>query len=139
MLARTDQVAVAVTGLAAYRAGFEFTVSMRYREPHPPANIGPADDLHLGIRFNDGRKVANFGRGPETVPVGSEPTGLVLRSTGMGGGLHVRSWGYWLWPLPPFGALTFVCEWPAFGIPETSVNIDGQLILEQAKHSIHLW
>jgi len=35
--------------------------------------------------------------------------------------------------------LTFVCEWPAYGIPETRAAIDGQLILDAARHSIQIW
>ena len=35
--------------------------------------------------------------------------------------------------------LEFVCEWSAFGMPETRAVIDGQLVLDAAGQSIRLW
>jgi hypothetical protein len=35
--------------------------------------------------------------------------------------------------------VTFVCEWAAYDISETHAGIDGQLILDAARHSIQIW
>jgi hypothetical protein len=35
--------------------------------------------------------------------------------------------------------MAFVCEWAAFGIPESRVEVDAQLILDGAAGSIPLW
>jgi len=37
-----------------------------------------------------------------------------------------------MWPLPPPGPLSFVCEWPAAGIPLSRAQIDGQSIIDAA-------
>jgi hypothetical protein len=50
-----------------------------------------------------------------------------------------RSRTYWVWPLPPAGPMTFVCEWTAFGIRETRTEVDTKLILDAAAQSIKLW
>jgi len=44
-----------------------------------------------------------------------------------------------VWLLPPTGPLTFGCEWAACDMPETRADIDGQLILDAARHSIQIW
>jgi hypothetical protein len=35
-----------------------------------------------------------------------------------------------MWPLPPPGPLSFVCEWPAAGIPLTRAQIDAQALID---------
>jgi hypothetical protein len=44
-----------------------------------------------------------------------------------------------VWPLPPAGSLEFICQWPVYGIGETRIGIDGQLILDAARRSVQLW
>jgi hypothetical protein len=89
----------------------------------------PEEMLRIGVQFADGSKATNtsefhHGDGPPPAPV--------LRTGGGGGG--DRSWhqNEWVWPLPPPGPLTFVCEWPAAGIALTRSEIDAQLILDAA-------
>ncbi len=43
-----------------------------------------------------------------------------------------------MWPLPPSGPVTFVCEWPAFGINESHSDIDAQFILDVAARATQL-
>jgi hypothetical protein len=54
---------------------------------------------------------------------------------GLGGS---RSWDYELWvrPLPPSGPLGLLCQWPAKGIPETRVDLDGAAILQAASRAV---
>ena len=61
-----------------------------------------------------------------------------LQSRG-GGTSHSQLFQWWVWPLPPAGPLEFICQWPVYGIGETRVGIDGQVILDAARRSVQLW
>jgi hypothetical protein len=148
VLARNDRVAVALTKLAAYPVGFEFELVVltadeeeygldpmlggRVRHPGMPRADPEQSMLRFGIEFADGRRVTNLeGRFPcrDDEP----PTEPVLRPGGgsSSGGSEWRQ-DMWIWPLPPAGPLTFVCEWPAAGIPFTKTEIDAQPLLDAA-------
>jgi hypothetical protein len=147
VLARTDEVAVAVTGLSAFSTGVEIFMTARIRpsagrpEQHLPG--GPRDlaasrqSFRFGLQFSDGGKAAGSPggrRGHDT-----EPTGPVLYPFAGGGGPHSFVSRWWAWPLPPAGPLEFVCEWPAFGIAESRIEIDAGLVLDAARRSVRLW
>ena len=141
LLGRADQVAVAITSLAAYSTGFEIFVAARIRpdDRGPGGRLGPGhESFRLGMQWPDGSKVIGdhrrHGPGPDT-----EPDAPILNPYAFGGGPRQRFSRWWAWPLPPPGPLEFVCEWPALGIPETRVSIEAQLILDAAVHSIRLW
>jgi hypothetical protein len=148
VIGATDQVAVAVTGLSAFSAGVEIFLTARIRpsarhaEEHLPG--GPRDlaasrhSFRFGLQFSDGGKATGRPGGgrPEH---GSEPAGPVLYPFAGGGGPHSFVSRWWAWPLPPAGPLEFVCEWKAFGIAESRVGIEAQLILDAARRSIRLW
>jgi hypothetical protein len=143
LLGRTDQAAVAITSLAAYPTGFEIFLTSRIRlSPEggpgvPRDNIGPWRSLRFGLLLADGTKIiADRGGHPER---DAEPAGPILVPQAFGGGRGLGFSRWWAWPLPPDGPVEFVCEWPAFGIGESRVTLDGQLILDAARHSIHLW
>jgi hypothetical protein len=147
LLARTDSVAVAVTGLSAFSAGIEIFLTARIRPSagHPEEHLpgGPRDlaasrrSFRFGLQFSDGAKAAaSPGDRPDR---DSEPAGPVLYLFAGGGGPHSFVSRWWAWPLPPAGPLEFVCEWPAFGIAESRAAIDAQLILDAAGHSTRLW
>jgi hypothetical protein len=144
LLGRTDQVAVAVTGLSAFSAGFEIFLTARIRpstdNPDEHLRGGPRDlaaarrSFRFGLQFSDGGKVAaSPGRGRPDHD--SEPAGPVLHPFAGGGGPHSLISRWWTWPLPPAGSLEFVCEWPDFGISESRVGIDAQLVLDAARRS----
>jgi hypothetical protein len=137
---RTGAVTVAVIGVWAFRAGFEFWVSARFQHTQPPASgeMAPQESVYLGVQFADGRKAANFGRGPELAQ-GAGPAGIALSPRGFGGGLRHRDWSYWVSPLPPAGLVTFVCEWAAAGISEAQASLGAHLIVEAARRSVPLW
>ena len=111
-------------------------------EQHLPG--GPRDlaasrrSFRFGLQFPDGSKAAGTPGGgrPDR---DSEPAGPVLYPFAGGGGPHSFVSRWWTWPLPPAGALEFVCEWRAFGIPESRASIDARLILDAARRSIQLW
>jgi hypothetical protein len=138
LLARTEAVAVALTAIWAFKAGFEFWIKAQFRHDGPALETCPDDQsLHVGLQFADGRRVANVGNVSE--PAGSVPAGLILSPRSSGGGRRHRNRSYWVWPLPPAGPLTFVCEWAAFDIPEQRAEVDGQLILNAAQRSVQVW
>jgi hypothetical protein len=141
MIGRTDRVAVAVTGLSAYAEGFEVFVTARIRPPGAAGEHESRPDrgaiwrsFRLGMLLSDGRKVFAEHGGH-----GTEPTGPVLRAYMSGGTLRTHISRWWAWPLPPAGPLEFVCEWAAFGMPESRAVIDAHLILDAAGQSTRLW
>ena len=138
---RSGQAALAITGIAAYAGGFEFFLARRIRPGTPGLDQDPTpemrrrrQDFPISVRFSDGRTAVS-GR-----PSGdSEPTGPILQPRGGGGTSHSQLLRWWVWPLPPAGSLEFICQWPLYGIGETRVSIDGQLILDAARRSVRLW
>ena len=139
-LGRSEQAAVAITGMSAYSNGFEIFVTALIHPGRPGFGAETPDggllahEPQISLQLSDGRTVAS-GR-----PHGdSEPTGPVLRLRGGGGTSHYRHSRLWAWPLPPSGSLEFVCHWPALGTRDTGVGIDAQLILDAAGRSVRLW
>lgn len=145
VLAQTDKVAVCVGRLAAYPTGFEFDVVTmtgdeedvdpwlfhpRRRLQHGAADEIPPEMLRLGVQFADGSKATNTTRFHH----GRQPpaSGPVMHPGGGGGGGGGWRQTQWVWPLPPPGALTLVCEWPAMNIPLTRSELDAQAILDAA-------
>jgi hypothetical protein len=152
VLAHNDDAAVLVAGLLAYGSGFEFAVAAILRVParhdglfeamHPRVRPGDPPEpefLRFGLRFADGRATANLPGRPAPVLNDPASAGPVLVQQGGGGDARRYDLKQWVWPLPPPGPLTFVCEWPRWGIPETSVEIDARLILDAAARSHELW
>lgn len=126
-LGRTEQVAVGITGMSAYAAGFEIFVTARIRSdgdpgdrmPETPPGLAAARrSFRFGLQLSDGGKVLGQlgGRRPDQE---SEPAGPILRSFMGGGGPRSFFSRWWAWPLPPAGPMEFVCEWPTYGIAET--------------------
>jgi hypothetical protein len=142
---RSEQAAVAIIGIAAYAGGFEFFLARRIRpgtlgldeDPTPEMRrrrLGEPEEFPISVQFSDGRQaVSGRPRGD------SEPTGPILQSRGGGGTSHSQLFQWWVWPLPPAGPLEFICQWPVYGIGETRVGIDGQVILDAARLSVQLW
>jgi hypothetical protein len=152
VIARTDETVVALAGIHAYRAGFDFglclrlrTVSAREEQQFPylldraPVGGDPLPDelFRFGVQTADGRKATNLDR-PSYDP-DQEPDRLVLNQHGGGGGGSAWDMQYWVWPLPPAGPFAFVCEWPARSIAESRAEIDAGLILEAAGRAVTFW
>jgi len=154
ILARTDDVVVAILGAAAYPTGVELTLAIRRRTFDPyehhlsdpfelhgrPGEPLPPDRLRFGVQFADGRKATTvdalgaFAAAPDATP--EAPT--LVPGHGSGGG-GVWDMELWLWPLPPEGPIAFVCEWPSEGIELTRVEIDAEPILTAAALAEPLW
>ena len=166
LLARTDEIAIVVSGIFAYPAGFAFTLIAfnRWDPPRLPMELldGPSrfrhgaekrDLLQFGIAFSDGSKVTNESwrppsrlRGATTTYSSPLPTAksqrpsdsALVRRGGSGGG-RVTNQGYWCEPLPPPGLIQFVCEWSARGIDECRFEFEADQLLESAKRASPLW
>ena len=145
VLARTGDVALAISNGLAYPNGFTFTLTVLLREPNDRAMhhwhmARELDDdvLRFGVRFADGSKATTFDMRRH---YGSEhaPAGPVLMPRGGGGGGRSWSTGYWIWPLPPPGPFAFVCEWPGYRIAQTEVEIDTAPIHDAAARAETLW
>lgn len=145
-LGRSEQAAIAIIGIAACTQGFEIFMARCLRPDGPgldqdptPAmlrrrNTGPLSRPFFSLLFSDGRTAVSDGPRGE-----SEPAGPILRAHGGGGSSHSQFLRWWAWPLPPAGPLEFICQWPMYGIAETRVGIDAQLILDAARRSVRLW
>jgi hypothetical protein len=94
----------------------------------------PERFLRLAVQFADGGLATNLDGWTD------EPSPPMLTGH-RGGGGGDRRWdtGYWVWPLPPPGPVTFICEWPAYGIAESRSEIDGRLILDAAGRARQIW
>ncbi|MFG1650624.1 hypothetical protein ACGFIE_11885 [Micromonospora sp. NPDC049275] len=151
VLVHTDRVAVAISGLLAYPAGFEFSVTAVLRTPDRRVDLMhhhrvgywagqpvPADFLRVGVQFADGSTVTNMDRRSPT-PLDAEPPGRLLFPGNAESDARRHEAHYWVWPLPPSGPVTFVCEWPAYDMPESRLEVDGQVILDAAARAVRLW
>ncbi|HVM06821.1 MAG TPA: hypothetical protein VM345_00025 [Acidimicrobiales bacterium] len=161
VLARTEEVAVAVWGITVFNDGFEFSVAClaKTRQRHRlrmhqfelmhqvrAGGAIPDEFLRFGISCADDTTVTNLrpgfdwgthtADGDHTSPSAAQ---RVLMPGGGGGSDRQWTQTYWCWPLPPPGPVTFVCEWPAFGIGETRHEIDSGPIREAASRSTPIW
>lgn len=152
-LARTDRVALAAGRFAAYPSGFEFKIwavarpgrqlayfdmPLKGRSPKAAGEEPPPEVFRLELHFSDGATARNFGTPSTPHPLAERPSWPILfAGAGMAGGDRSEQ-EYWVSPLPPAGPLTFVCEWPANGVPRTSGEIDAGLIVDAAARAEQL-
>jgi hypothetical protein len=158
LLAKNENVALAINDATAYPNGVELNVALRVRNlskevraafmhgspfhgdrfaQDDPADGIPAGLLRLGVQLSDGRKATTLD--DRHWAHTDEPSGAVLMQRGGSGGENSWDMRFWLWPLPPPGPIAFVAEWPLGGIPETRVETDAGPILEASKRAQILW
>jgi hypothetical protein len=151
-------VVIALIDCVAFSTGFEFSIAVRSKEdidprqmgfgmPHP--GEGSEKELQFGIRFSDGGSAVTGGRPSEEFMAqwkmhseGREPRssdGPILAPRSGGGGGKRWDFRYWVWPLPPEGALTFMCEWPARKLPPTTHDVDASEIRRAGAACKELW
>lgn len=160
LAAHSEKAAVWIEAATAYPSGVEFEIEVRWRpevfeivQRGAPWHYQPSLESELpdalfraGFELADGSKVTTLATGlsaPAPVAiegqVDQEPGGPVLMPRGGSGGGQSWSHGLWLWPLPPEGPLTFVCEWPALGIALARAEIETARIHDAAGRSKTLW
>lgn len=146
-LARTPDAAIALSTVVAYPNGFEFAVVAVVREAQDrPMWAGHFDEyevpdtfLRLGVRYADGRSATNLDHRSRPPAIDAEHQRMLLTPSGGGGGFRRNDSAFWVWPLPPTGPVTIVCEWPAYGIAETSVELDSGPIVVASARAVQLW
>jgi hypothetical protein len=155
VVARSDKAAVVVRGIVAYPDGFAFTLESflhrsvrRRRRGHRPFPVfGQWSDedetigdemLRFGVSWPDGGRATNLDYWGPGWPDATEPAHGLEEGSGGGSDRHY-SWEYWAWPLPTDGELQFVCEWPAYGIPESFAPVDATVFVEAATRAFPVW
>jgi hypothetical protein len=154
VVARTDEVAVYLSGFWVYPTGFQFTTHVvtedEWSELDPFAidhslhagrrSCVPPEILRLGFQFANGSKATNTGSAIfDEEEDGHRPTSPCMSSSGGRSFEGASERTFWVWPLPPPGALEFVCEWPAAEIPLTRVELDATPIIEAASRAQRLF
>jgi hypothetical protein len=148
VLARTDDVAIALQRLSVYTTGVSFDLVVRLRPDAARTGGLGLDELFwgprhgrgqhgflLGVEFADGRRASNLTGRPGPVP-GDE---IVLTPGGGSGGEASVEQSWWLNPLPPEGPLRIVVRCPELGIDERSIVVDGTAIRAAAQAVVVLW
>lgn len=154
ILARTDDVVIAMIGGHAYTCGLGFDLAIRFRQG-PQGTMkqrsaemfgalsgrpDPDQQLVLRVEYADGRAATHVGsRLSPADPADSAPempslSPLALRGTG-----NSLDQSLWLSPLPPSGPLEVVCSWPAHDVPESRTVLDGAAIAEAGSRAVVLW
>jgi hypothetical protein len=147
LVVRTPDWAVWIGDGSVTPDGMEFTVTILGRRSEPePGAMGPVfdgrdgDSPRFGVGFADGRKAVSGDRvAHERPPTGDAATEIVLWPRGGSGSRRRWSRSFWLWPLPPAGALTFALSWPAQRIDEVLADVDATPIVEAAGRAVELW
>jgi hypothetical protein len=91
------------------------------------------DPFQISLQFSDGRKaISSRAHGD------FEPTGPILQRRGR---RHLTLSALALVGMAAAAdrAAGVHCQWPVYGIGETRVGLDAQLILDAARRSIPLW
>lgn len=148
VLARTAEVALAITAVDAYTTGLTIRLAVRLRTP--PASIRrisqivtgyvdpnghPDDRLVLTVGFADGR-MATLGGAAESMSDRGAPT---LHPSGGGGGDRAHDLGCWLSALPPAGDLVLTCTCAPLRIPPTRTILDGAAFARAGASATVLW
>jgi len=155
LLGRTDEIAVALGGMAAYSTGLQFDLRVRQKtstrfvdDRGPQMRLheqvmgargrggGGDDALLLGFGYPDGRTVTNVGahRSPW-----EESDDAPILHPGSGGGDHqAYDASFWLSPLPR-GDLAVICAWPARGVEEFHGVIGRRIIEDAVARVVELW
>lgn len=145
VLAKTDDLAVALAGADAYSTGISIEIAIRLRradqspygfhaDPYDPGGTG----LLVGVAYPDGRTASNVSNPhfPDPIALGDAP---ILLAHGGGGGGRTFQMDYWLTPMPPPGELTIIVAWPARNIAESRTVIPAGAIAQGLSAHIELW
>lgn len=136
VLARTDAIAVWLSGALVYSTCITFSVEAGVQTTDRflgmygfgKPETGRTPPMLLGFEYADGTTATNLpGR-----PTGLQPNGS------SGSGIHNRT-GLILTPVPPSGTLQVYFAWPHFGIEETKHVLDASKFASSVGHVTTLW
>lgn len=146
VLARTDEVAVAVRGVTAYSDGLVLAVVVLFADEQKSEDLAwslqdfgrSPGRFRLGCADAAGRR-ATTGKSdsPDVETPGDGAPQLVLLTSVA----HPLAWyaQYWLHPLPAPGPLSLGCQWPDRRLAETLVQLDADPLLTAAHSSRPVW
>lgn len=145
LLGRGPDLAVALTGAAAYTTGLRLDLAIRARTSTPGGQLFHAVDGHgagrdrllLGVEFADGRIATNAGR--DWLPQHLADDVPSLAHGGGGGSDRGVDLTMFLHPLPPPGPLAVLCSWPGREIPETRTELDATALRAAVEQVQVLW
>ena len=106
----------------------------------PRTARAPEQALRLGILYANGRRARTPSYRPRPV-IDKEADGGHLILLPIGGGGSERQWDgdFWVHPLPPNGAVTFVASWLLYEVAETHAELDSSAIYDAAQRADILW
>lgn len=146
VLARTPEVAVAVRGVTAYSDGLVLAVAVLFADEQKGEDLAwslqdfgrSPGRFRLGCAYADGRRATTGKSDSPDVEIDGDvaPQLVLLRATP-----SPLLWAgdYWLFPLPPPGALVLGCRWPDRRIPETLAQLEADPLLAAAASSKPVW
>ena len=122
---QSDQGALFIHGVVVSSAGFGLLVSAFWQDPELfTQRIGPIridgrwkDAPRLGVQMPDGQTYRDR-----------------TWSRGLPSGLR-QDFAFWVPQIPDGEAVEVVCEWPAVGIPRSTLLVDGAAIRRAAADS----
>lgn len=145
VLGSTGEAAIALMGLRVYTTGIAFDLAVRVRSWPDDDHRGLSElvfehgrrggRLLVGVELSDGRRASNVGRRG----VERDPSAIVFRPAGGGGGQLAVDQSWWLSPVPPEGPVRFFCSCAPLKIAETSVELDGTAMARAAGNVVTLW
>jgi len=138
---------VALEHVVAFSEGCVLTLLLAFRGARDAA-VWEAEfgghDARFGVRFPDGRRATTVGHSfvgwarstdrpeaPMLVEVGAE-------SSSDRYDYRCRQ-QLWLWPLPPAADFELVVAWPAAGLDETAMIVDGRAVVEASARAQPFW
>jgi hypothetical protein len=159
IIGRSDQAAVAVRRLNVLPGRFDLEVVVWIRRPHPPPRrVGqreilmslnrwwatraedgslPAELVRFGIQFPDGGRATNVDIDQGWLDASVPEHGL--RTHGGSSSSGQADQRFSAWPVPATGDLVLVCEWPAYGIAESRLVIDGDELRAAGARAQPVW
>jgi hypothetical protein len=160
IIGRSDQAAVAVRRMSVLPGSFEIEVVAWLRRPPrrrprrrfpqeillsldrpwvSRAEDGslPPDLVRFGIQFPDGGRATNVDADWPRPDVDRPEHGL--RTQGGSSSAGEASQRFSARPLPAVGDVVLVCEWPAYGIAESRLTIDGDALRAAAARAQPVW
>ena len=146
VLARTDEVAVALRHVIAHSDGLVLSVVVLFADEQKAEDLAwslqdfgrSPGRFRLGCAYADGaRATTGQGDSPDVEVPGDPTPQLVL----LGSTSSPLRWSgdYWLHPLPPPGPLVLGCRWPDRRIAETLAQLEADPLLAAAEASHPIW
>jgi hypothetical protein len=161
-IGRSEQAAVAARRILVLPDGFEIDIIAWVRKPPKRGHYlyGPFDReivlaangpeeiwdqngrlsdqlVRFGVQFADGGRVTNLDQEPDWPDATDPAHGMTAHAGSASAGDAEQD--FWIWPVPADGDLELVCEWPAYGIAESRLRIDGDSLRAAAGRAQPVW